>query len=135
GGGTDWAWLDHCAQFNYRLDASGNLIIPTMPLAPGGPLLKSAPAGTYPWRATGGYTADSYDAAALYSIHIYNMARPDPRDWRGFYKRVPAAGATMTYHYGTLSYVNAAGSVVARTGSPSSTWSIHTNAWTSSHAH
>lgn len=102
GGGASWGW-DPC-DFDWKMDADGNLIIPAMVLPPGGPMTLNSVGGRYfkvaDYTANILYQGDSREAAALWHAHKFNgRAGNDEKYWAGLYKIVQTSTDTRTYYF------------------------------------
>lgn len=111
GTGASGSWTANdelCAKVNLRYDASANIIIPTIPLAPalGVPLIKGGPAHGSGSLVEGAYQSGTNQGHALWWAHKVNIAYGDKRDWRGVWKITSSGGATPhpIYHMRNSSY-------------------------------
>jgi len=102
GGGASGEW-ENCADFDYNLDPSGNLIIPSIPLAGGGPMTRNTQVFLPSYGNLG--AASSFDAAVLWGVHNRNLeTRTDTRAWYGCAWR----SASGSYTCRSVGYYNGA---------------------------
>lgn len=118
GGGGAWEeWS--CTDFDYKLDANGDLLVPPYPLKPQTQAMTPTVANKWMRSAVLGgvrYGTESNDSVILWFLHQRNSAYSDKRDWYGVYG-VSSGGA---YSYMNQSYFNAAGTKISKT------WNVYT---------
>lgn len=114
GGGATGSWeaQDPCEDFDFRIDPSGKLVVPTIKLQGGGPLRYnrgSTDPGTPSYWAQpqpGTVYADNRDAAALWWYHDTNKTRPKA-GWIGAYKKeTNQSTGAVSYRGGSVAYYN-----------------------------
>lgn len=112
GGGATGSWgelaerADQACDFPFRLDVDGNLIIPSVPLAPGAAVTQG-PGKIMYWRSCNDWKSpcsinvtvdyvtqsDRADSVELWALHNINKGRgSDPRSWIGIWRIAGGAG-------------------------------------------
>lgn len=91
GGGGAWGEWDFDAncRFALGLDAQGNLIIPSIPLPAGDPMVRSTTSTEFFYASGGGgvatYKTKGRLPAVLFNLHHQNIARGEKRRWFGVF--------------------------------------------------
>lgn len=132
GAGSTGTWGQNtttrpCAELKYKVDAAGNLIIPSFPLKVGGPVKVGStawhpaddPTGDEYWYVYMGSasgllpaTASTAQAAARRLVHLYNLKRPRI-DWWGVVGPYEEGGQSCV-KFATLAYRDKNNQVVPR---------------------
>lgn len=116
GGGSDadnW-----CDDFEYRLDASGNLVVPSLPVSTGKAMSRSTHSATVrvssgaPFGLGGDFQASDDQALARWLAHSGNLPYSEKRRWVGV--RSISSASPPIFHYSSVSYIDGAGTLIAR---------------------